>query len=128
MANRDSNHFKIERAFENAGASVDDHHSLGHGRADLLVGVTGRGVSGDFYSIDCQVEVKLPLRVFDGKSRRGRSTRSELSNREKSFHRKWMGRTPVVIRTEEEAVALVQQLEREAGLIADFFHGLTVGG
>jgi len=95
---KDYNHASIVRAFERAGATVVELHTIGRGVPDLLVGYAGR---------DLLVEVKLPRRtLWDGRE----SPRSSLSRRQSSWHRSWRGATPVVVRDEAEAEALLDAL------------------
>lgn len=99
MANRDRNHHAIVKKFIRMGASVIDLSQVGKGKCDLLVGHCG---------IDQLVEVKLPLGRFGG------TAHSRLNNRQVAFTHKWMGRLPVVVRTEQDVEELVAAIEAEA--------------
>lgn len=107
---RDGNHHAIVRVFEHELASVIDLSGVGGGCPDLLIGVGG---------IDQLCEVKLPEGKFGG------TAHSKLNHRQKALHRKWSGRPPVVVRTEEEARALVRALEAEAGAAGNFLRRIA---
>ncbi len=97
---KDANHQTIFRAFDRAGASVVSLHTLGGGVPDLLVGFAG---------VERLVEVKLPAR--QGVAFQHPATR--LSRRQQGWHHSWGGHPPVVVRTPEEAEALVDEMAAE---------------
>lgn len=99
MANRDGNHHAIVKKFLRMGASVIDLSQVGRGKCDLLIGHCG---------VDQLVEVKLPVGRFGG------TAHSKLNNRQVAFTHKWMGREPVVVRTEQDVEELIREIEWEA--------------
>ena len=101
MASRDRNHHSIVKKFERMGASVIDLSQIGRGKTDLLIGYCG---------IDQLVEVKLPEGRFGG------TAHSKLNHRQVAFQHKWRGRSPVVVRTEEEVERLLESMESVGGL------------
>lgn len=98
---RDANQHAIVRFLRGEGVSVADLSGVGDGVPDLLVGHCG---------IDQLVEIKLPEGRFGG------TARSNLNHRQVAWHRRWSGRDVVVVRTLDEAAAIVRQLEAESGL------------
>lgn len=90
---KDLNHDAIVAVFEQLGCKVADTSSVGFGFPDLVIATLG---------IAALVEVKNP------ETRYGRQA---LSGFQREFHTKWEGNVHV-IRTQDEAVALVQMLRR----------------
>ena len=89
---KDENHASIVTALRAAGASVEAIESGKAGLPDLLVGCCG---------VDQLVEVK-PLV--------GETRRRELRDTQVTWARQWRGRPPVVVRTVDEALALVASM------------------
>ena len=94
---KDANHEMLCRAFRAAGAGVVTLHTLGKGIPDILVGYAGS---------DQLVEIKLPTR----RDAFGASPKTHLSRKQKTWHSSWQGQTPVVVRTPEEAEALLDRM------------------
>ena len=89
--NQDANHSEIVRAFESMGATVEAPAGT-RGFPDLLVGI---------YGITELVEIK-PLV--------GETRRRELRDSQVLWHQRWRGRKPVIVRTVEDALALVSKM------------------
>jgi len=103
---KDANHGTIVRAFEQGGATVVSLHTLGRGVPDLLIGFAG---------CDQLVEVKLPLRP-SSEAGGVQHPRTRLNSRQVGWHNHWRGERPRVIRTPEEAEALLDDMaERGRG-------------
>ena len=97
---KDANHATIMRAFSQAGATVVSLHTLGKGVPDLLVG----------YANDDQlVEVKLPIRK-GLKPGAAQHPKTRLNHRQQGWHNSWRGNRPRIIRTPEEAEALLDEM------------------
>lgn len=97
---KDANHETIVREFRRSGADVVNLANVGMGVPDILVGFAG---------FDQLVEIKLPPKAGLAPTRK-----TNLSIRQRGWHHSWRGRKPVVIRTPEEAEALLDALLDEA--------------
>ena len=97
---KDANHETIVREFMRSGADVVNLSTLGKGVPDILIGFAG------FSQL---VEIKLPAKAGLKPSRK-----TLLSLRQKGWHNSWRGRSPVVIRTPEEAESLLDDMLSEA--------------
>lgn len=86
---RDGNHQAIARRLEELGCSVQDTSQVGGCFWDLEVGFMGR---------DYGVEVK--------------EVGNQLTADQAEFHRDWRGQKPVVLWTEDQATAWVQEIRR----------------
>lgn len=84
---RDASHAARKADFEALGCSVHDTADVGDGFPDLVVGVSGRNVL---------VEVKED----DG----------TLTPDQVAFHRDWRGAPPVVVRSQDDVIALVNRV------------------
>lgn len=85
---RDANHNAIAQALRQVGCRVIDLSHVGDGCPDLLVGFRGQIV------------------MLELKAERGALTPAEAH-----FHREWEGLAVAIVRSIEEAVALVGGLE-----------------
>lgn len=83
----DANHATVKRWYESLYCSVVDTHSLGLGFPDLVVGVAGQTEL---------VEVKTES--------------GELLPSQTTFISTWRGKTPVIVRTQEDVTAHVQRV------------------
>lgn len=93
-AKRDANHGAIVGIFRQLGCSVFETDRMGAGWPDIVIGVIGRNVL---------VEIK---NADTGYGRGG------LNLAQERFNEAWRGDKVVVIRTEDEAMALVANLRR----------------
>jgi len=90
--NKDGNHAAVVSALRACGASVEPIESIKGGLPDLLVGAFG---------ITELVEVKDGSKV---------PSASKLSDAQAKWHREWKGRKPVVVRSVDDALALVARM------------------
>ena len=89
---KDANQDAIVKVLEQMGCKVGDTSQVGFGFPDLVIGVMG---------IVALVEIKNP-ETFYG--------RQELSGFQREFHEQWGGAEIHIIRTQDEAIALVKHL------------------
>lgn len=93
----DANHSTLVRHFRRSGASVVDLSTIGSGCPDLLIGFAG---------FDALVEIKRPVGA------RGGASHSDLNHLQRAFFADWRGHSPIVVRTEDEADALLDALAK----------------
>lgn len=92
---KDKNHDLICDTFRMLGCTVADMATCGvDGFPDIVVGLLGW---------DVQVEIKNPDTAYG---------RAGLTEAQARYARDWAGRRPVMVRTVDEAVALVQNWRR----------------
>ena len=113
-ARTDANQGDIVDALRRTGAVVFVSSDVGRGFTDLVVGVEGLTVVGNF---DRAKLAALVLREFPGATvhwgatllAEVKSETGQLNEKQERFHRGWKGQKAVV-RTEEEALRLAGKL------------------
>jgi hypothetical protein len=90
-ARRDDNEQAIVEALEAMGCSVDRLNGVG--TPDLLVGLCGR--------------LGRSLLLLEVKGYAGQLTDDQIA-----WHRRWKGPPPVIVRSVEDAIAVVQSVQR----------------
>ena len=98
-ARTDANHTLIAAACRAAGATVHHTHRVGGGFPDLSVGIAG---------LNLLIEVK--------------TNTGQLNANEQRFHAEWRGQIAVV-RTVEEAVALVERCRELGSALVELTEG-----
>jgi hypothetical protein len=91
LAKRDTNHTAIVQALKDAGCTVLDLSAVGGGCPDILVGYRGRMFL---------LEIK-----YERTDKKG-SDHPVTANQRK-WHETWRGPTPVVVRSIDDALAVV---------------------
>lgn len=93
-AKRDENHETVADVFRQLGCSVFETDRVGEGFPDLVVGLLG---------VSHLIEVKNPETHYGRKG---------LNDRQSAFAAAWRGSPIVVITSEDEAAAFVQNIRR----------------
>ena len=93
-ARKDGNHNAVADAFRSVGCSVFETDRVGDGFPDLVVGLLG---------VSVLVEVKNPATYYG---------RQGLGVQQSAFAASWRGGPVHVVCSEDEAIALVQNMRR----------------
>jgi len=93
FSKRDSNHDQVIKWFEQLYCTVVDTHTLGFGYPDLTIGISGETLL---------VEIK--------------SVGGDLEESQKRFISEWRGGKIYIVRTHDDAIALVKLAQLKARL------------